>query len=110
MAVVTGASQGIGEATALAMADLGADVAICDREADGLAATADAVEQRGRRVLTEVMDVRDDDAVEAFMGRVDAELGPLDVLAVSWKSLDGSGGLSARYPSPVHVGVNEPRS
>ena len=40
VAVVTGAAQGIGEATALAMADLGAQLAICDRDAEGLASTA----------------------------------------------------------------------
>ena len=90
MAVVTGAAQGIGEATAVAMADLGADLAICDRDADGLAATAAAIEERGRRVLTEVMDVRDDDAVEAFMIRVDAELGPLDIAGGGfWATFEG---------------------
>ena len=47
VAVVTGAAQGIGEATALAMADLGAQLAICDRDAEGLASTASAVEDRG---------------------------------------------------------------
>lgn len=98
VAVVTGAAQGIGEATALAMADLGADLAICDRDAEGLGTTAAAIEQRGRRVLIEVMDVRDDDAVEAFMGRVDTELGPLDVLVNNagggfWSTFEG---VSAR--------------
>lgn len=98
VAVVTGAAQGIGEATALAMADLGADLAICDRDSEGLGTTAAAIEQRGRRVLTEVMDVRDDDAVEAFMGRVDTELGPLDVLVNNagggfWSTFEG---VSAR--------------
>ena len=94
VAVVTGAAQGIGEATALAMADLGAQLAICDRDAEGLASTASAVEDRGGRVLSEVMDVRDDDAVEAFMTRVDTELGPLDVLVNNagggfWSTFEG---------------------
>ena len=40
VAVVTGAAQGIGRATALALARFGADLALCDRKAEGLAATA----------------------------------------------------------------------
>lgn len=96
--MITGAAQGIGEATALAMADLGADLALCDRDDDGLAATAAAVRHRGRRVLTEVMDVRDDEAVEAFMTRIDADLGPLDILVNNagggfWATFEG---VSAR--------------
>ena len=43
VALVTGAAQGIGEATALALVRFGADVAVCDREAGGLAETANAV-------------------------------------------------------------------
>ena len=59
IAVVTGAAQGIGAATALALASLGAHVAVCDRQADGLAETAAAIEATGRRVLADVFDVRD---------------------------------------------------
>ncbi|MAH10018.1 MAG: short-chain dehydrogenase, partial [Acidimicrobiaceae bacterium] len=54
IAVVTGAAQGIGEATALALASLGAHVAVCDRQADGLAETVAAIEATGRRVLADV--------------------------------------------------------
>ncbi len=80
VAVVTGAAQGIGEATAIALARFGCDVAICDREADGLAATGAEIEALGRRVLTDVFDVRDGEAVEAFFARIARELGPVDVL------------------------------
>ena len=80
VAVVTGAAQGIGESTALAFASLGAHVAICDREAEGLASTAAAIEAMGRRVVSDVFDVRDADAVEAFFARLAADLGPVDVL------------------------------
>ena len=80
IAVVTGAAQGIGEATALALASLGAHVAVCDRQADGLAETVAAIEATGRRVLHDVFDVRDADSVESFMARVAAELGPIDIL------------------------------
>lgn len=94
VAVVTGAARGIGEATALALADLGAHVAVCDRDEDGLASTAAAIEARGRRALTRVLDVRDDDAVEAFAREIDAALGPTDILVNNagggfWSTFEG---------------------
>ncbi len=80
VAVVTGAAQGIGEATALALARFGADLAICDRQADGLAATADSVKGSGRAVVSTVLDVRDADAVDAFIAEVHDRYGRVDVL------------------------------
>jgi len=80
VAVITGAAQGIGEACAVALARFGADVAICDREAEGLAATAAAIEALGRRVVSAELDVRDADAVDAFLAAVEAEYGHVDVL------------------------------
>jgi len=74
LAVVTGAARGIGEAIATAFARFGADVAICDRDADGLAATAKHVEAAGRRAYPAILDVRDGDAVReriAALDRVD---------------------------------------
>lgn len=73
-AVVTGAARGIGAAIAVAFANFGADVAVCDRDAGGLDATADAIRAAGRTVRTGVLDVRDCDAVRAWvddMARVD---------------------------------------
>ena len=73
-AVVTGAAQGIGAATAIALARFGADVAVCDRNAEGLAATATTIEALGRRAIAAVLDVRDAPAVLDFvrgMERVD---------------------------------------
>jgi NAD(P)-dependent dehydrogenase (short-subunit alcohol dehydrogenase family) len=71
-AVVTGAAQGIGAAIATAFARFGADVAICDRDADGLAGTAAAIEAAGRQTTTGVLDVRDGDAVRAWIDSLDA--------------------------------------
>jgi NAD(P)-dependent dehydrogenase (short-subunit alcohol dehydrogenase family) len=68
VAVVTGAAAGIGAAVALAFARFGADVALCDRDEAGLAATAAAVGELGHSATTAVLDVRDDDAVQAFIG------------------------------------------
>jgi len=80
VAVVTGAASGIGAASALAMARFGADLALCDRNASGLADVAVAIEHLGRRAVTAELDVRDPTKVNAFAGQVQAELGHVDVL------------------------------
>ena len=79
-AVVTGAAQGIGAAIACGFAAYGADVAVCDRNEDGLATTARAIEAAGRRLATGVLDVRDGDAVSQWLAEVDAGLGAIDIL------------------------------
>lgn len=76
-ALVTGAARGIGRATALALARFGGDVAMCDRLGDELHATADEVRSIGREARTEVLDVRDADAVAAWIAE----------LSVDWDSL-----------------------
>ena len=80
VAIVTGAAQGIGAATALALARFGAHVAVCDRKEDGLRATAREIEALGRRAHVGVLDVRDEDAASAFVGDVGAQFGAVDIL------------------------------
>jgi 3-oxoacyl-[acyl-carrier protein] reductase len=80
VAIVTGAAQGIGEATALALARFGAHVAVCDRKEEGLRATAREIEALGRRTHVGVLDVRDEDASSAFIAEVGAEFGAVDIL------------------------------
>ena len=80
VAVVTGAAQGIGEATALTLANFGADVVVCDKLGDELESTAEAIEARGRRVVSSVMDIRDDAAVEALAASANAAFGTVDIL------------------------------
>ena len=80
IAVVTGAAQGIGEATALALASFGADVAICDFRADKLPAVKAAVEARGRRCHSTELDVRNEPGVREWLAAVHSELGPIDVI------------------------------
>src|SRR5712664_3361436 len=78
VAIVTGASQGIGRAIAVELARVGAHVAVCSRRKDALEPVADAVRAEGRRALAVACDVGDarqvDDAVaqtlDAF-GRID---------------------------------------
>jgi NAD(P)-dependent dehydrogenase (short-subunit alcohol dehydrogenase family) len=79
-AIVTGAAQGIGEAIAIGLATYGANVAVCDRNDDGLTTTAAAIEAVGRDVHTGVLDVRDPDAVAQWVAHVEAGLGAVDIL------------------------------
>jgi NAD(P)-dependent dehydrogenase (short-subunit alcohol dehydrogenase family) len=74
--LVTGAARGLGESIALACSAFGADLAICDRDPEGLAATAAEVEAMGRGCRMGVLDVRDREAVETWV----AGLGGVDVL------------------------------
>lgn len=80
VAVVTGAAQGIGAATAIALGEFGADVAVCDMQGDVLRATVEAVEATGRRCLSAELDVRDAVAVDAFLADTRERLGEIDIL------------------------------
>ena len=80
VALVTGAAVGIGEAIALAFAEFGAHVAVCDRDVANLDATAEAIAAAGRRTVAGELDVRGGEAVRGFVDTVAAELGPIDIL------------------------------
>jgi NAD(P)-dependent dehydrogenase (short-subunit alcohol dehydrogenase family) len=66
-AIVTGAAHGIGAAIAIACARFGADVAIADRDTEGLARTGAEIEELGRSAHAGVLDVRDGDAVREWI-------------------------------------------
>ncbi len=83
VALVTGASRGIGRAVALALAQAGADVACAARSAASLAETAGAVEALGRRALAAPVDVTRPEEVERMVERAVAALGRLDILVNS---------------------------
>jgi short-subunit dehydrogenase len=77
--VVTGASAGVGRATARRFARGGSDVALIARGEAGLEAARKEVESLGRRALVLPVDVADAGAVESAATRVEETLGPIDV-------------------------------
>ena len=80
VAVVTGASSGIGEATAGALAAAGAAVALAGRREDRLEALAGRIEADGGRALAVATDVSNEDQAGQLIHRANRELGGLDIL------------------------------
>jgi len=80
VAIVTGASRGLGRSIALALAEAGADVAVAARSETELAETASAIEGRGRRAVAVPTDVTVYTQVETLMERTVATLGRLDIV------------------------------
>ncbi|MGI9410714.1 MAG: SDR family oxidoreductase [Hyphomicrobiaceae bacterium] len=79
-ALVSGGGSGLGKATAILMARLGATVVICGRDEDKLASTAGVLTGAGLAVDTYGVNIRDADAVEAMMEKIWQRHGQLDVL------------------------------
>lgn len=77
--VVTGASGGIGRATARLFAQRGDRVALIARGSKGLEAAAREVREQGGTALPIAVDVTDHEALERAADRIEAELGPIDV-------------------------------
>jgi NADP-dependent 3-hydroxy acid dehydrogenase YdfG len=80
VALVTGASSGIGEATAVALAEAGAAVAIGARRRDRLEGLAERLTATGAKVATLDLDVTDEASCRDAVARTRSELGGLDVL------------------------------
>jgi short-subunit dehydrogenase len=80
LALVMGASRGLGLLIAREMLDRGHDVVMTARGADELDAAARRLSGRGRQVHTRACDVRDRTAVEAVVDEVERTLGPIEVL------------------------------
>ncbi len=77
--VITGASAGVGRATAQAFARRGASIGLIARGRAGLEAAQREVEALGGRALAIPSDVADADAVEAAAEAIESELGPIDI-------------------------------
>ena len=93
VAVVTGASRGIGRAIALGLADAGADVAVAARTESDLETLVEEIVSRGRKALAVPTDVLDRSAIESLFDRTIDELGGLDIL------VNNAGGT--RFMAPI---------
>jgi len=80
VALVTGASSGIGRATAIALARQGADVALAARRPDALGATADAVRAAGGQAMVVPTDVTDPSQVSNLVDEVLTQWRRIDIL------------------------------
>lgn len=81
VAVVCGASAGLGKATALSLSQEGARVAICARGAEALEKTAEEIRNvAGGEVLAHAVDLTDSEAIDGFFDRVRNELGSPEIL------------------------------
>ena len=94
VALVTGATAGLGGAMALALAEAGADVVVHDRSEPPLA-TAAAIEAMGRRAATVCGDMSDPAAPATVVRDAEAALGPIDILI-------NNAGTIRRAPAAEH--------
>ena len=80
VALVTGASRGIGRAIAQRLASLGVSVAICGRDRAALANTAEALVNTGVRAFSAIADVTRSADVAGLVTETEAALGPITIL------------------------------
>jgi 7-alpha-hydroxysteroid dehydrogenase len=80
VAIVTGSGRGIGAATAMALADAGADIVVTARTVSQMEQTAERIRERGRRALVVGCDVLDAQQRKALVEKTLQEFGRLDIL------------------------------
>lgn len=100
-AVVTGAAQGIGEATALALAEQGVNVAAIDTNEDLLLGLTDRLRQKGVQAQGFAADVSDSAAVNDIIAAVERDMGLLKY----WRTLRACCGRVRCNPSVMKIGV-----
>ena len=98
VALITGASSGIGEAAALALAGEGAKVAICARRAQRLQALAERIEAAGGEALALAGDVADEAFATRIVADAVARFGRLDIL-VNAAGVMPEGGVESAEPA-----------
>ena len=107
VALVTGASRGIGASTARLLAQHGAKVAVHGRDTAALAAVHGEIERSGDAAIQVVADVTKFAEVEAMRKQVELELGPIDVLvANAGGSFTMPGPLEETSEEGWHASVN----
>src|SRR5205807_7193619 len=88
VALITGASSGIGGATAELLAELGANVAISyHNNQEGAEKVRDEIAHAGRKTIAIRADVREAEQIRAMVARATQELGPIDILVNNAGSL-----------------------
>ena len=121
VAIVTGASSGIGRGIALALAREGACIAVADiqeapkkgiyHDTDLITSTVEEIEKRGRKGIFVQTDVSDDDAVRNLIERTVSEFGKLDIL-VNNAGITIPGGIEettiADYDTVMGVNLRAP--
>jgi NAD(P)-dependent dehydrogenase (short-subunit alcohol dehydrogenase family) len=80
VAVISGAASGMGRASALALAEHGADLLLADLNAEGLQQTAAAITALGRRAIPVTCNVSDPVAIRGLFAQLDREFGRIDFL------------------------------
>ena len=80
VAVITGSAQGMGRAMAMALAEVGADLVLLDRNEPGIQATAHAITQLGRKALPIAGDVTNTDHLDQVFATIDRTFGRVDIL------------------------------
>jgi 3-oxoacyl-[acyl-carrier protein] reductase len=80
VSIITGAAQGIGEATALKFARQGATVVVCDRRAEAVHKVVAACEALGATAVGHVVDVTQREQIDAMVSAVQQRFGRIDVL------------------------------
>jgi 3-oxoacyl-[acyl-carrier protein] reductase len=80
VALITGASRGIGLAIARSLASLGAKVALCARDPEKLGAARNALQKAGATVVAIPADIRDTNAIALLMRETEQSLGPIEIL------------------------------
>lgn len=91
-ALITGGSRGLGREMALALAEVGVDVAITGRDQESLDRTAGEIEGLGRKARSYSADAVDSDAVEAMCASVLSDTGGIDIL------INNTGGRLVNVP------------